>query len=137
MKKEESKILEKFGKESGFKVPENYFADFNTKLMESLPEVKITEEEKPTLWVRVRPFVYMAAMFAGIWLMMNIFTVGKKSSADPQQRRTQISAGLENEKNVDELINYGSVSEYDYIMNYEDSLYMETEQSAAKQSGRE
>ena len=84
MKKEDSKILENW-QGSGFKVPENYFANFNFKLMESLPEVKITEEVKPTLWVRVRPFVYMAAMFAGIWLMMNIFTVGKKSSADPQQ----------------------------------------------------
>ena len=128
MKKEESKILEKFGKESGFKVPENYFADFNAKLSESLPEVKITEEVKPTMWERVRPFVYMAAMFAGVWLMMNIFS-GKETTATMQQRKAQISAGLENEKNVDELMNYGSVSEYDYIMNYEDSLYMETEEN--------
>lgn len=128
MKKEDSKILEKLGKDSGFKVPENYFADFNAKLFESLPEVKITEEVKPTMWERVRPFVYMAAMFAGVWLMMNIFT-GKKSTATMEQRKAHISAGLENEKNVDELMNYGSFSEYDYIMNYEDSLYMETEEN--------
>ena len=51
MKKEDSKILEKLGKDPGFKVPDNYFNDFNSKLMESLPEVKITEEVKPTLWV--------------------------------------------------------------------------------------
>lgn len=125
MKKEESKILDKLGKDPGFKVPENYFADFNSKLLESLPEVKITEEVKPSMWMKVRPFVYMAAMFAGIWLMMNIFTVGKKSSATMQQRKAQISAGLENEKNAEEFIDYG-FSEYDYMMTYEDSLYMES-----------
>lgn len=126
MKNEESKILEKLGKNPGFKVPENYFNDFNTKLLESLPEVKITEAEKPTLWVRVRPFVYMAAMFAGVWLMMNVFNLGK-SSATGEQRAAQISAGVAIEKNADELINYGAVSDYD-IMTYEDSVYMEMEE---------
>lgn len=126
MKKEDSKILEKLGKNPGFKVPENYFNDFNTKLLESLPEVTITEEVKPTLWVRVRPFIYMAAMFAGVWLMMNIFSIGK-SSATGEQRAAQISAGVAIEKNADELINYGAVSDYD-IMTYEDSVYMEMEE---------
>ena len=126
MKKEESKILDKLGKNPGFKVPENYFNDFNAKLLESLPEVKITEEVKPTMWVRVRPFIYMAAMFAGVWLMMNIFSIGK-SSASSEQRAAQISAGVVVEKNADELINYGSVSDYD-IMTYEDSVYMEMEE---------
>ena len=125
MKREDSKILDKLGKDPGFKVPENYFAEFNTKLMESLPEVKITEEVKPTLWVRVRPFVYMAAMFAGVWLMMNIFSLGK-SSATGEQRAAQISAGVSNEKNAEELMNYGGISDYD-LMTYEDSVEMEIE----------
>ncbi len=125
MKTEDSKILEKFGKNPGFKVPENYFTEFNSKLIDSLPEVKITEEVKPTLWVRVRPFIYMAAMFAGVWLMMNIFSLGK-SSATGEQRAAQISAGISNEKNAEELMNYGSVSDYD-LMNYEDSVEMEIE----------
>ena len=125
MKREDSKILDKLGKDPGFKVPENYFAEFNTKLMESLPEVKITEEVKPSLWVRVRPFVYMAAMFAGVWLMMNIFSLGK-SSATGEQRAAQISAGVSNEKNAEELMNYGGISDYD-LMTYEDSVEMEIE----------
>lgn len=123
MKKEDSKILEKLGKEPGFKVPENYFADFNSKLMDSLPEVKITEEVKPGVWEKLRPFVYMAAMFAGIWLMLSIFTANKKSTATMPQQKAQIAAGLEVESNVDELMNYGSVSEYDMI--YEDSLFID------------
>jgi hypothetical protein len=123
MKNEDSKILEKLGKDPGFKVPENFFEDFNSKLMDSLPEVKITEEEKPTLWVRVRPLIYMAAMFAGVWLMMNIFSLGK-SSATGEQRAANISAGVSVEKNADDLIDYGGINDYD-IMTYEDSVEME------------
>ena len=127
MKTEDSKILEKLGKNPGFKVPENYFNDFNAKLVESLPEVKITEEEKPTLWVRVRPIIYMAAMFAGVWLMMNIFSQGK-SSATGEQRAANIRAGVAVEKNADDLMDYGAVSDYD-IMTYEDSVSMEMEEN--------
>jgi hypothetical protein len=122
MKTEDSKILEKLGKVPGFKVPENYFDDFNAKLMDSLPEVKITEEEKPTLWVRVRPFVYMAAMFVGVWLMMNISSIGK-SSASIEQRAANISAGVKVEKNAEDFIDYEGINDYD-IITYEDSVEM-------------
>lgn len=129
MKNEDSKILEKLGKDPGFKVPENYFNDFNAKLMESLPEVKITEEVHPTLWVRVRPFIYMAAMFAGVWLMMNIFSIGK-SSATGEQKAARISQGvINNEKNAEDLINYGGVSDYD-IMTYEDSVNIDMQENS-------
>lgn len=73
MKQEDSPILKKLGKDAGFEVPEHYFADFSKNLMDSLPEVKITEEVKPSRWMRIRPYVYMAAMFAGIWCMMKVF----------------------------------------------------------------
>ena len=53
---EDSKILSKLGKKSGFTTPENYFNDFAKNLAEKLPEAAAPEEkEKPTLWVRFRP----------------------------------------------------------------------------------
>lgn len=124
MKTENSKILEKLGKDPGFIVPDNFFDDFNKKMAESLPEVKITEEEKPTMWVKVRPFIYMAAMFAGVWLMMNIFSLGN-SSATGEQRAANISAGVSVEKNAEDFIDYTGANDYDAIMTYEDSVAME------------
>ena len=46
MKQDDSNILKNFGKDPGFKVPENFFADFNKNLADSLPEIKITEAEQ-------------------------------------------------------------------------------------------
>ena len=127
MKSENSKILEKLGKNPGYKVPDNYFDDFNAKLMESLPEVKITEEEKPTLWVRVRPFIYMAAMFAGVWLMMNISSL-TKSGATGDQRVAKIKEGVVVEKNAEDFLDYEGINDYE-IMTYEDSVDMELGES--------
>ncbi len=84
-------ILSKIDRRSGMTVPEGYFDDFATKMMEQLPEhptiIERKQEKKPTLWFRIRPYVYLAAMFAGIWCMLNMFNIigntGKTMGEDP------------------------------------------------------
>ncbi len=75
--------LNEIGRKHGMTVPENYFADFSEKMAGQLPHREIPLAEPVTLWMRVRPWIYMAAMFAGIWLMMKMFTT--ISSVEPGQ----------------------------------------------------
>ncbi len=125
MKEDKSDILSKFGKDTGFNVPENYFEDFASKMEKILPEHEIIPEVKPTTWSRIRPYIYMTAMFAGIWCMMWIFNdlAGKSNNGN---FNTNIVAGFQNEANVDEFMLHGDVSEYD-IYTYEDSVAADTE----------
>ena len=82
----EEKILQKIGKKNPFTVPENYFENFTQELMDKLPAKEaVVQTEAPTLWQRVKPWLYMAAMFCGIMLSVRIF-VGK-----PQQEEFPIS----------------------------------------------
>ena len=118
--KEDLDILSKLGKDSGFKVPENYFADFNTKMMESLPKPNLTPQVKPSLWVRVRPYVYMAAMFAGIWCMMRVFNDMSGATSTKAQIQAIVD-GLGDEKNIDDLMLQESLNEYE-ILTYGDSV---------------
>lgn len=118
--KEDLDILSKLGKDSGFKVPENYFNDFNKKMMESLPKPNLTPQVKPSLWVRVRPYVYMAAMFAGIWCMMRVFNDMSGATSTKAQIQAIVD-GLEDEKNIDDLMLQESLNEYE-ILTYEDSV---------------
>lgn len=69
----ESNILEKVGGKTGYTVPPHYFDNFRSKMMENLPEYKVQEQPKLSAWQRVKPYLYMAAMFAGIWCMMKMF----------------------------------------------------------------
>ena len=126
MKQDDSTLLKKYGKDPGFKVPENYFEDFNKNMVAMLPDVEITPVDvKPTMWQRVRPLVYLAAMFAGVWCMMSVFNYFNGSSnlgvSVVAERMT------EDNKNVEDFLMSGSVSDYD-ILNYEDSVAMSNEE---------
>ena len=82
----EEKILQKIGKKNPFTVPENYFENFTQELMDKLPAKEaVLQTEAPTLWQRVKPWLYMAAMFCGIMLSVRIFV------GEPQQEEFPIS----------------------------------------------
>ena len=126
MKNDDSTLLNKYGKNPGFKVPENYFADFNQRMAEMLPDVEITPvDAKPTMWQRLKPLVYMAAMFAGVWCMMSVFSHFSNTSS--MKSIKAVAEQLYDDNNVDEFIMSGSVSDYD-ILNYEDSVMMSNEE---------
>ncbi|MBD5268244.1 MAG: hypothetical protein HDS45_01400 [Bacteroides sp.] len=77
----EEKLLNKMGRSTGMKVPEGYFDDFSRKMMDSLPAYP--EAPRPqvlTRWQRIKPYVYMAAMFAGIWCMMKMFHIASQNA---------------------------------------------------------
>lgn len=71
--------MKKINRNDGMTVPEGFFEDFAAKMEAMLPERPEAEQprriEHRTTWQRVRPYVYMAAMFAGIWCMLKMFTM--------------------------------------------------------------
>ncbi|MDE6632659.1 MAG: hypothetical protein K2K23_06635 [Muribaculaceae bacterium] len=71
--KTEHNILEKVDRKTGYTVPDNYFDSVRSKIMENLPDYQENKPEKLSMWRKVQPYFYMAAMFAGIWCMMKMF----------------------------------------------------------------
>ncbi len=72
--REEEKIFQRYGRQTGFEVPEGYFEAFRAEVASKLPEYPV-ERKAPQMstWQKIRPYVYLAAMFAGIWCMMKVF----------------------------------------------------------------
>lgn len=76
-------ILNKVNRREAFEEPsDQYFDDLKARVMSSIEkesnESQIqhqTVSPHRKLWVNIRPYVYMAAMFAGVWCMMNIFNL--------------------------------------------------------------
>lgn len=82
----DNSILKSINRHDGMTVPEGYFDTLSQRISASLPE---QEWEKPSvatniaprsIWQRIRPYTYLAAMFAGIWCMMHIFSLTGGSS---------------------------------------------------------
>ena len=118
--KEENDILKTIGRNDGMKVPEGYFADFARKMEADLPErpelaVMGVAVAPTTFWGRIRPYVYMAAMFAGVWCMLKMFTtVTGSGELTPMDQNPIMAEALEND---DFMYNYvlDEVSQWDVM----------------------
>lgn len=121
--KEEDKIYQKFGREPGFRTPDGYFDDFIAKMHESLPAYP----EKPKVpdlsrWQRIRPYVYLAAMFCGIWCMMKIFSdVSTRVSGESADVPESVVLAMSDHPTAEYVIETG------YDDKSEDSYTLQTE----------
>lgn len=89
MGKEEN-ILRKVGTKNPFRVPNQYFENFTQELMGKLPEKEsLPSLPEPTLWQRVKPWIYMTAMFCGIMLSVRIFVGEPKKNEFPPISQTE------------------------------------------------
>lgn len=74
MKSHFNKLEEIDRKRNPFKVPDNYFARLNEEIMNHLPEKEIVPPRTVSLWEKVKPWVYMAAMFVGLYITIQFLT---------------------------------------------------------------
>lgn len=72
--REEDNILRKAGLENPFQVPDGYFDNLTAQVMDKLPEKEVVSatQQEPTMWQKVKPLLYMAAMFAGAALLIRV-----------------------------------------------------------------
>lgn len=96
--KQDNDLLKKLGNDDGMRVPDGYFADFARQMEQKLPPLEFENPEPKVLprsrWQQVRPYVYLAAMFMGIWCMMKMFNLmgGNDSTLSIDNNPTLISA---------------------------------------------
>ncbi len=85
--KEEDNILRKAGTENPFRVPEGYFEHLAPKIMDNLPERQqpLVERHVTTRWERIKPWVYMAAMFVGAALIIRVASSSPSDSSQPEE----------------------------------------------------
>ena len=95
--KEEDNILKKVGTENAFRVPEGYFENFTSELMNRLPEKEklAFEQKEPTMWERVKPWAYMAAMFVGAALIIRVASSDRTPAATDRMAADETETEME------------------------------------------
>lgn len=123
MKDMKSDIIDKASRGGdGMNVPEGYFEQFVSQMSERLPyreelDMPLGHRASPknSTWMRIRPYVYMAAMFAGAWCLIKMFSLMSPSADNTDiNRYPGLSLALEDEQFVDEYVIDG-VSTYDIL----------------------
>lgn len=104
--KKDAGILKQMGRDTGMRVPDGYFENFTSRMVSQLGEPQIVKE-KVTVWKRVTPWLYLAAVFCGIALMVRIFIPEKESPASITETEMTIT-----NENIEDYLFYSNVDEY-------------------------
>jgi hypothetical protein len=113
-----------------FRVPDGYFESFTENMMGRLPEKPVEKGRVISVYDRVKPWLYMAAAFAGIILLFNV--LNKVSDVLPENKDTQAGtilttplSGVESEADENtEFLEYIEDMYVDkYALSYIDDFY--------------
>lgn len=125
MKQHHDNPLERLGGRDGMTVPEGYFQDFARRMAAELPPrpeiedpgVIRTAELNRSFWQRIRPYAYMAAMFAGIWLMLQLFGLfSRPVSLSPMESNPVLAEAFMNDDFVsDYFLDTSGMDEWDVL----------------------
>lgn len=111
--KEEDNILKKAGKENVFRVPDGYFENLASEVMSRLPEkekpVFITKE--PTKWEKMKPWLYMAAMFAGAALIIRVASADR-APADSMMAKDDTETEIVSDEYISTVLDNSMLNDY-------------------------
>lgn len=112
--KEEDKILKKVGTGNAFKVPEGYFENLTSEVMDKLPEHKqpAFEVKEPTRWDRLKPLFYMAAMFIGAALIIRVATLNYKPDTVEMAAVETIEVDSDADEYIDAVLEGSMMDDY-------------------------
>jgi len=89
-----------------FIIPEGYFDNFVAEIISKLPE---RLDEKPkiiSLWEKVKPWIYMAAIFAGVALIINFFAKESDKRQDIASIYASEGLKLNSSNDIDDYYRY-------------------------------
>ena len=86
-----------------FRVPEAYFESFAADFMRNLPPRTAPEVKVVSFYDRLKPWLYMAAMFAGIIFLFNFFHKTSVNQNDERRVLSFINADVDEGEDADFL----------------------------------
>ncbi len=119
--KEEDNVLRKVGTGNAFQVPEGYFENLTMQVMDRLPEKEkpAFRQKRVSLWDKVKPWTYMAAMFVGAALIIRVAS----TDHSPVDDRMVSEAELEmiSDEYIHEAVNGSMLDDYSLYMYLSDA----------------
>ncbi|MDO5665448.1 MAG: hypothetical protein Q4G63_09350 [Bacteroidia bacterium] len=116
----ETKInkLNEIDKKNPFTVPEGYFIRLNEEIMKHLPKKEAVKPKTVSMWDKVKPWVYMAAMFIGIFFTIQLLT---KNTTNQQQNSANQIATIQS-TSTDDYWSKVQITEEEFYQYLEDQL---------------
>ena len=116
--KEDTELKKKIGKENPFKVPEGYFENIVPEIMKQLPEAEAQESEEITMWERVKPWVYMVAMFCGLMFGLRVMIMDKPVNKEINAGNVSMTDSVQGipDEYIDPILDQAMMDDYTLYM---------------------
>ena len=116
--KEDTELKNRLGKENPFKVPEGYFENVIPEIMKQLPEIEEQGQEEVTLWERVKPWVYMVAMFCGLMFGVRVMMMDNSVQTDNNIASVSMNDTLQNipDEYIEPILDQAMMDDYTLYM---------------------
>jgi hypothetical protein len=116
MENKGDKLRMQVGNENHFTVPEGYLEGFTVEMMDVLSRMeKPVKAKEFTRWGKIRPFLYMAAMFVGAAFLIKVFS-WKNNTDLPDANHTDIITQIDVEyisnEFIDEVLDMSMIDDY-------------------------
>ncbi len=112
--KEEDILFKRLGKENSFKVPDGYFENLASEVMNKLPEKPqvVFKEETVSTWTKLKPLLYMAAMFVGAALIIRVASTTPKSATTDEVAATEVDVEAISDDMLDVAFDRAMLDDY-------------------------
>lgn len=114
----EQQLKERYGNNSPFTIPDQYFESFESNLFEQttrMPSVK-SQRIQTSVWLRLRPLV-VAASFVGIcclsWVIVSKMGADSQSTKHPHQAQKVEKTSTSATDPVDQIADYAMLDDDD------------------------
>ncbi|MBR5935963.1 MAG: hypothetical protein IKZ89_07420 [Bacteroidaceae bacterium] len=113
MKKESLYKIDERQARRPFTVPQGYFENLTQNIMASLPEQESIYSSKiiVTPWMRIRPYLYAAAAFAGIFFCLKA-AVGINSRNNEAQYAQAEETTIYSDEYIDSFLETAMINDY-------------------------
>ncbi len=87
----ENKIFNQVGNKNSFNVPENYFEDFAKNMEKMIDEQEAIDTHiQLSMWQKLQPYLYLAAMFIGLYISINLFFKPSQSKIEEKKQMAEL-----------------------------------------------
>ena len=116
--KEDTELKNRIGKDNPFKVPDGYFENLVPEIMKQLPETEAYEAKEISLWERVKPWVYMVAMFCGIMFGPRVMMKGRAVHSENEMENISSADSIQEipDEYIDPILDQTMMDDYTLYM---------------------
>lgn len=116
--KEDTELKNRLGNENPFKVPEGYFENIVPEIMKQLPEAEVQESGEISMWEKVKPWVYMVAMFCGLMFGLRVMMMDKPLSRDTVSSNVSMTDSVQGipDEYIDPILDQAMMDDYTLYM---------------------